>query len=93
MLTMATVFVDKTLLIRDIIDLKASMILINRPRRWGKTITLNMLCRFFSKIVDGKGRPLSPQPDRILFEGGAPKVRDQYRNEKNGLFGRLKIGQ
>ncbi|MEO1219579.1 MAG: AAA family ATPase [Bacteroidota bacterium] len=41
------VFVDKTLLIKDILtdgDLKA--LLITRPRRWGKTLNMSMLYNF-----------------------------------------------
>lgn len=40
-------FVDKTLLIKDIIDHSNSLVLITRPRRWGKSINLSMLYSFF----------------------------------------------
>ena len=40
-------FVDKTLLIQEIINSKKDPLLITRPRRWGKTINMNMLFYFF----------------------------------------------
>lgn len=42
-------FVDKSLLIRDIIDDPAKVLLIARPRRFGKTLNLSMLRYFFEK--------------------------------------------
>lgn len=42
-------YVDKTLLIRDIIDDQIPVLLFTRPRRFGKTLELNMLQSFFEK--------------------------------------------
>ncbi|MCD6253086.1 MAG: AAA family ATPase, partial [Thermotogae bacterium] len=42
-------FVDKTLLIKDIVDLPGKIKLITRPRRFGKTLNMNMIRRFFSR--------------------------------------------
>lgn len=42
-------YVDKSLLIKDIIDNKAGVNLFTRPRRFGKTLNLNMLKYFFEK--------------------------------------------
>ena len=36
-------FVDKTLMIRDLIENHAMVTLFTRPRRFGKSLTLNML--------------------------------------------------
>lgn len=41
-------FVDKTLLIKDIIELPGKIKLITRPRRFGKTLNMNMIKEFFS---------------------------------------------
>ena len=41
-------YVDKTLLIKDIIDLPGKVKLITRPRRFGKTLNMKMLQEFFS---------------------------------------------
>lgn len=40
-------FVDKTLLIKDLLDNKADVNLFTRPRRFGKTLNLSMLQYFF----------------------------------------------
>ena len=45
-------------------------ILITRPRRWGKSLNMNMLKYFLNIEVDEKGRALDPQPHRVLFTGG-----------------------
>ena len=42
-------YVDKTLLIRDLIDDHNMVTLFTRPRRFGKTLALNMLQTFFEK--------------------------------------------
>ena len=42
-------YVDKTLLIRDFIDTKSEVTLFTRPRRFGKTLNMDMLRVFFEK--------------------------------------------
>ncbi len=42
-------YVDKSLLIKDIIDNKAGVNLFTRPRRFGKTLNISMLKYFFEK--------------------------------------------
>ena len=42
-------YVDKTLLIRDLIDDHNSVMLFTRPRRFGKTLTIDMLKTYFEK--------------------------------------------
>jgi len=41
-------FIDKSLLIKEIIDDEAGIILITRPRRFGKTLNLSMLHHFLA---------------------------------------------
>ena len=41
-------FVDKSLMIKDIVDQKSGAFLFTRPRRFGKTMNLNMLDAFFN---------------------------------------------
>ncbi len=45
-------FVDKSLLIKELIDQGTKVSLIIRPRRWGKTLNMSMLKYFFSKEVN-----------------------------------------
>ena len=45
-------YVDKTLLIKDILDEQAKVTLFTRPRRFGKTLNMDMLRTFFEKAKD-----------------------------------------
>ena len=47
-------YVDKTLLVRDIIYSETEVLLFTRPRRFGKTLNMTMLQTFFEKPLDGK---------------------------------------
>ena len=54
-------FVDKSLLIREVLDSSAEVLLIPRPRRFGKTLNMQMLEHFFryqirSNREEGAGR-------------------------------------
>lgn len=57
--------VDKTLLIRDLLEARTGVALFTRPRRFGKTTAMQMLKCFFEKRGEG-------EPDvRHLFESRA----------------------
>lgn len=45
-------FVDKTLMIKDILDKDSMVSLFTRPRRFGKTLNMSMIQRFFEKTED-----------------------------------------
>ncbi|WP_192485252.1 MULTISPECIES: AAA family ATPase [Cysteiniphilum] len=45
-------FVDKSLFIKDIIEDSSHVILITRPRRFGKTLNMSMLHHFFADKID-----------------------------------------
>ncbi|MEO1301312.1 MAG: AAA family ATPase, partial [Bacteroidota bacterium] len=66
------VFVDKSLFIKEFLQGKDKVCLITRPRRWGKSLNMNMLKCFLSIEVDKQGRPLPPEQslNRKLFVGG-----------------------
>ena len=48
-------YVDKTLFIKEWWESRDAVTLITRPRRFGKTLNMNMLERFFSVKFKGKG--------------------------------------
>ena len=48
-------YVDKTLLIKDVIDFGGAVTLFTRPRRFGKTLALSMLRTFFEEERDRDG--------------------------------------
>ena len=52
MITGGYYYVDKSLLIRDVYELDGEIKLITRPRRFGKTLNLDMIREFYS--LDGK---------------------------------------
>ena len=45
-------YVDKTLLIRDFLDSRPMVSLFTRPRRFGKTLNMDMLRVFFEKTEE-----------------------------------------
>lgn len=45
-------YVDKTLMIRDFLDAKPMVSLFTRPRRFGKTVNMDMLRVFFEKTAE-----------------------------------------
>ena len=45
-------YVDKTMLIRELLELKGEVNLFTRPRRFGKTLNLSMLRYFFEDTGD-----------------------------------------
>ena len=47
-------YVDKTLLIKDLIDLRGKVNLFTRPRRFGKTLNMSMLRYFFEKSEEDR---------------------------------------
>ena len=59
-------YIDKTLLIRDIVEKGGKVTLFTRPRRFGKTLSLTMIKAFFEKEYDYSGNLLD---NRKYFEG------------------------
>ena len=43
-------FIDKSLFIKNILDNQSGMVLITRPRRFGKTLNMSML-RYFEDLL------------------------------------------
>lgn len=68
----SNIFIDKTLFLKAIIESGEEAILITRPRRWGKSLNMSMLEKFFSIEVDSQGnrKPKEECENRKLFKGG-----------------------
>ena len=60
--------VDKSLLIKDLIDSGTVITLFTRPRRFGKTLNMSMLYHFFRNDVDS----VSLFKDTKLWQAGSP---------------------
>ena len=59
-------YVDKTLMIKELLDRQRYVSLFTRPRRFGKTLALDMLKTFFEKELDEVGNVLD---NRHYFDG------------------------
>ena len=67
-------YVDKTRLIQRLLDTQTDAILFTRPRRFGKSLALSMLRRFFDCNEKDK--------NRSLFEGLAVAQSERYMSEQ-----------
>ena len=77
LITRGYYFIDKTLLIKDILDNKAAVNLFTRPRRFGKTLNMSMIQYFFENSK--KDNKDSNSSSAYLFEGlNIMKVGEQY---------------
>ena len=60
-------YVDKTLLIRDFLDRKPMVSLFTRPRRFGKTLNMDMLRVFFEKADEDTSKYFQ---DKLIWQCG-----------------------
>lgn len=51
-------YVDKTLMIKELIDRQSYVSLFTRPRRFGKTLALDMIKTFFEQELDDRGNKI-----------------------------------
>ena len=51
-------YVDKTMLVRDLVEKGGKVTLFTRPRRFGKTLALSMLQTFFELEYDNDGKEI-----------------------------------
>lgn len=71
-------YVDKTQMIKELLDKKGKVNLFTRPRRFGKTLNLSMLCYYF----EDTGIEERNQERRALFSGLAiAKAGEMYDRE------------
>jgi len=59
-------------MIKELLEDSGEVILITRPRRWGKSLNMNMLQKFFEIEID-EGGAIFPEEDKVnnkLFIGG-----------------------
>ncbi|OMJ74222.1 hypothetical protein SteCoe_26912 [Stentor coeruleus] len=70
MATLNSIFVDKSMLIKEILDTRCKVFLITRPHRWGKSLNLNMLETFFQADVNQETGVVNfeKQSKKHLFE-------------------------
>ena len=77
-------YIDKTLFIKEILDMKSEVTLITRPRRFGKTLSMSMIQCFFD----------IHQKQRHLFDGLAimehREIVEKHQNQYPVIFLSLK---
>lgn len=73
-------YVDKTWMIKELLDMKGEVNLFTRPRRFGKTLSVSMLQYFF----EDTGSEVQNQKNRELFSRlNIMKAEEYCRNEMN----------
>ena len=73
--TEGNIFIDKTLFIKEIIEDASKVILITMPRRWGKSLNLDMLKRFLSIEEENQEQK---ELNKTLFAGGEIQVQQGF---------------
>ena len=74
--------VDKTWMIKELVDRVTTVALFTRPRRFGKTTALKMIRAFFEKRVSEKGRKVDTSylfKDKKIWTAGAAYRKLQGR--------------
>jgi hypothetical protein len=85
-------YVDKTLMIKDIIDDTAKVLVFTRPRRFGKTLNLSMLYYYFSKSDDDnsylfRDKKIFQQGERYVSElGKYPVIYLTFKDVKESGY-------
>ena len=92
-------YIDKTLLIKDILDIRAEISLFTRPRRFGKTLNMNMLKTFFEISAEDtsvyfKNKKIWQQGEKYTQQQGKYPViflsfKDVNKYTWDSLFARL----
>ena len=91
-------YIDKTMLISDVVEKGGKVTLFTRPRRFGKTLALSMLRTFFELEYDRDGTPIDKKkyfegkkimdaPDKILsMMGKYPVIKLSLKSAKQPNF-------
>ena len=82
LITRGYYYVDKTLLIKDLLSKKGGVNLFTRPRRFGKTLNLSMLKYFF----EDTGEPEENQRNAELFQDLAISQAGEEYTKKMGSY-------
>ena len=85
-------YVDKSLLIKELLDVKAEITLIPRPRRFGKTLNMSMLKYFFEKEASQTGHSnlqlfdglqIAKHPEYMKHQGQYPIIYLTFKDIKS----------
>ena len=84
-------YIDKSLLIRDVLDASAKILLLPRPRRFGKTLNMTMLRYFFEKTEEHNrglfaGLAVEKLPECMEKQGRYPVIYLTFKDIKQPTF-------
>ncbi|MBY0353230.1 AAA family ATPase [Candidatus Babeliales bacterium] len=80
-------FVDKSLLIKDLLEEGAKALLVPRPRRFGKTLNMSMLQYFFEKAPESNRNlfshlKISQHSESMIHQGQYPVIFLTFKDAK-----------
>ena len=84
LVTESSIFVDKSLFIEEIINSKDEVTLITMPRRWGKSLNLEMLKKFLEIQVDENGKVIEDKKETLnykFFAGGNIQIKQGFTDQ------------
>ena len=84
-------FVDKSLMIKDLIDDGSKVRLLTRPRRFGKTLNMSMIQYFFENTEEDnsylfEGLEISKYPEYMKEQGKYPVINVSFKDMKQDTF-------
>ena len=84
-------FVDKTLMIKELLENKESVNLFTRPRRFGKTLNMSMLQRFFEATEKSNaylfdGLKIVAYPEYMAYQGQYPVISVSLKSMKQASY-------
>ena len=84
-------FVDKTLMIKELLENKESVNLFTRPRRFGKTLNMSMLQRFFEATEKSNaylfdGLKIAAYPEYMAYQGQYPVISVSLKSMKQASY-------
>ncbi len=84
-------YVDKTLMIKELIDQQSKVSLFTRPRRFGKTLNMSMIQRFFEKTEENnshlfEGLKIAEYPEYMAYQGQYPVITLSLKGMKQPSY-------
>lgn len=84
-------FVDKTLMIKELLENKETVNLFTRPRRFGKTLNMSMLQRFFETTEKSNaylfdGLKIAAYPEYMTYQGKYPVISISLKSMKRASY-------
>ena len=84
-------FVDKTLMIKELLENKETVNLFTRPRRFGKTLNMSMLQRFFEATEKSNAYlfdslKIAAYPEYMAYQGKYPVISVSLKSMKQASY-------